>query len=169
MNRFMNYAEGGLLDEMDMDAPPSRDPNSINAPDDVKDMSFKEAFSRARSARLKSFVFKGKRYSTDLAPSTSAKSASAAAVKRAEGKEAGAKSRFMRHMAASPSGKTMTDNPRDPAYFQGRVNPKTLLPDQGAMKHGGKVKAYAKGGVVSAASKRADGCATKGKTKCKVY
>jgi len=34
-----------------------------------------------------------------------------------------------------------------------------------AMKKGGKVKKYAKGGSVSSASKRADGCATKGKTK----
>jgi hypothetical protein len=33
------------------------------------------------------------------------------------------------------------------------------------MKRGGKVKKYAKGGSVSSASKRADGCATKGKTK----
>ena len=32
-------------------------------------------------------------------------------------------------------------------------------------KSGGKVKKYAKGGSVSSASKRADGCATKGKTK----
>lgn len=30
-------------------------------------------------------------------------------------------------------------------------------------------KAYAKGGSVSSASKRADGCAVKGKTNCKVY
>jgi len=33
------------------------------------------------------------------------------------------------------------------------------------MKKGGKVKGYAKGGSVSSASKRADGCAIKGKTK----
>ena len=33
------------------------------------------------------------------------------------------------------------------------------------MKRGGKVKKMAKGGSVSSASKRADGCATKGKTK----
>ena len=33
------------------------------------------------------------------------------------------------------------------------------------MKRGGKVKKMAKGGKVSSASKRADGCATKGKTK----
>jgi hypothetical protein len=35
-------------------------------------------------------------------------------------------------------------------------------------KKGGKVKPYAKGGSVSSASKRADGCATKGKTKGKM-
>lgn len=33
------------------------------------------------------------------------------------------------------------------------------------MRKGGKVKKMAKGGSVSSASKRADGCATKGKTK----
>lgn len=36
-------------------------------------------------------------------------------------------------------------------------------------RKGGRAKAYAKGGSVSSASKRADGCATKGKTRCKVY
>jgi len=36
---------------------------------------------------------------------------------------------------------------------------------QFAMKRGGKVKRYASGGSVSTASKRGDGCATKGKTK----
>jgi len=33
------------------------------------------------------------------------------------------------------------------------------------MKKGGKAKSYAKGGTVSSASKRADGCAQRGKTK----
>lgn len=42
---------------------------------------------------------------------------------------------------------------------------KTLAPD--GLKRGGKVKKMAKGGSVSSASKRADGCATKGKTKGK--
>ena len=37
--------------------------------------------------------------------------------------------------------------------------------DIGLYKKGGKVKKMAKGGSVSSASKRADGCATKGKTK----
>ena len=35
-------------------------------------------------------------------------------------------------------------------------------------KKGGAVKKYAKGGSVSSASKRADGCATKGKTKGRI-
>jgi len=35
------------------------------------------------------------------------------------------------------------------------------------MKKGGAVKGYAKGGMVGSASKRADGCAQRGKTKGK--
>jgi hypothetical protein len=40
--------------------------------------------------------------------------------------------------------------------------------DEMGMKRGGKVKKYAKGGSVSSASKRADGCAIKGKTRGKM-
>jgi hypothetical protein len=35
-------------------------------------------------------------------------------------------------------------------------------------KRGGKTKKYASGGMVSSASRRADGIATKGKTNCKM-
>ena len=40
--------------------------------------------------------------------------------------------------------------------------------DVTAKKRGGVVKKYASGGMVSSASKRADGIATKGKTRCKI-
>ena len=40
--------------------------------------------------------------------------------------------------------------------------------DPGGYKKGGKIKKMASGGKVSSASKRADGCATKGKTKGKM-
>ena len=40
---------------------------------------------------------------------------------------------------------------------------------RGGYKKGGKVKKMASGGMASSASKRADGIATKGKTKCKMY
>lgn len=56
-------------------------------------------------------------------------------------------------------------NPMAKDYGVGRVNPNTLLP----YKKGGSIKKYASGGSVSSVSKRADGIATKGKTKCKVY
>jgi hypothetical protein len=36
------------------------------------------------------------------------------------------------------------------------------------MKKGGAVKGYAKGGMVGSASKRADGCAQRGKTRGKL-
>jgi len=45
----------------------------------------------------------------------------------------------------------------------------TELATTGAMKRGGKVKTYAKGGSVSSASSRGDGCASKGKTRGKIY
>jgi hypothetical protein len=42
------------------------------------------------------------------------------------------------------------------------------ITDVTAKKRGGAVKKYASGGMVSSASKRADGIATKGKTRCKI-
>ena len=57
-----------------------------------------------------------------------------------------------------------TDNPMGKNYGAGRVNPSTLLP----YKKGGTVKKYASGGSVSSVSSRADGIATKGKTKCRI-
>jgi len=47
----------------------------------------------------------------------------------------------------------------------GKVTRADVLKGRGVFKHGGKVKKYASGGSVSSASKRADGCAVKGKTK----
>jgi len=44
----------------------------------------------------------------------------------------------------------------------------TDVTDVTAKKRGGAVKKYASGGMVSSASKRADGIATKGKTRCKI-
>ena len=47
----------------------------------------------------------------------------------------------------------------------GKVTRADVLKGRGVFKRGGSTKKYAAGGSVSAASKRADGCATKGKTK----
>jgi hypothetical protein len=47
--------------------------------------------------------------------------------------------------------------------------PTDYRPVNERFKRGGKVKKMASGGMASSASKRADGIATKGKTKCKMY
>ena len=47
----------------------------------------------------------------------------------------------------------------------GKVTRADVLKGRGVFKRGGDVKKYASGGSVSSASKRADGCAVKGKTK----
>jgi hypothetical protein len=61
-------------------------------------------------------------------------------------------------------------SPEDKQALMGAIATKNTanqaLPPPG-MKQGGKVKKYAKGGSVSSASSRADGCCTKGKTKGK--
>ncbi len=46
---------------------------------------------------------------------------------------------------------------------------KTIDEQEGTFKRGGKVKKMASGGMTSSASKRADGIATKGKTRGKMY
>ena len=47
----------------------------------------------------------------------------------------------------------------------GKVTRADVLKGRGVFKRGGSTKKYASGGSVSSASKRADGCAVKGKTK----
>ena len=53
------------------------------------------------------------------------------------------------------------DKDKKPGMMPGAVKP-------AGMKHGGAVKKMAKGGSVSSASKRADGCAQRGKTRGKM-
>jgi hypothetical protein len=50
----------------------------------------------------------------------------------------------------------------------GKVTRADVLKGRGVFRKGGGVKKYAKGGSVSSASKRADGCAVKGKTRGKI-
>lgn len=61
------------------------------------------------------------------------------------------------------AGRPGVGGPGDVDAMMGRSAPENV----DGMKRGGKAKSkkYAKGGKVSSASKRADGCATKGKTK----
>ena len=88
------------------------------------------------------------------------KEADAAAVerrRRAASREA-ASSDAKLEQAAKDKEQAMKDKQMKEAYEQVKPEP---------YRHGGRVKKYASGGSVSSASKRADGCATKGKTRGK--
>jgi hypothetical protein len=91
--------------------------------------NFGAAFNMARKAGDKTFMFKGKKYTTEMAKPK----AKPAAEKKLPGKSA-----------------------------EGQMG------DVVGAKKGGMIKKYAMGGSVGSASKRADGCATKGKTRGKM-
>ena len=93
--------------------------------------NFGAAFNMARKAGEKTFMFKGKKYTTDLAESKP--KAQTPAKKKLPGKAA-----------------------------EGQMG------DVMGAKKGGMIKKYAMGGSVGSATKRADGCATKGKTRGKM-
>lgn len=156
MKKFRKYEEGGPVDEMDMDAPPPRDINGINAPEDVKDILFKEAFRRAKDAGLKSFAFKGKKFTTDMAPPKPKAAAETALLGPTPTKSRGMFSKMINETRES-------DRKVVDAAIRGRLAKEAA--EKSGMKGGGKVKCYAKGGSVSSASKRADGCAQRGKTR----
>lgn len=61
-------------------------------------------------------------------------------------------------------------DPNDPSrMYPFKPRPLNTTISETEYKKGGKVKKMASGGMTSSASKRADGIATKGKTKCKMY
>ncbi len=109
--------------------------------------SFKEAFRAARNAGDKTFMFKGKKYNTDMASDKKAAPAAAPEKKEKKGSEILAE----KQEKAAPK---MAKSYRDMSLTQG------LKDVAGAfgMKKGGKIAGYKKGGKI-------DGCAMRGKTK----
>ena len=104
-----------------------------------KSKSFKEAFAEARKAGDKTFMFGGKKYTTELKEEAAKKPAPTPA----------------RRASASPK-----DNP----YFGRTVSQRSAS----LKAKGGAIKMAKGGSVKSSASKRADGCAVRGKTRGKM-
>jgi hypothetical protein len=122
-----------------------------------KSMSFKEAFASARKGGDKSFEWQGKKYTTELAKPKAAAPAPKAAAPAPKPKYETPYDRMNRQnretaatrkSAADTERATLRENVRK--GMSGDTNAKTLLP----MKKGGMT-----------ASKRADGCAIRGKTR----
>jgi len=146
---------------------------------------FGKAFREARAAGDKTFTFNGKKYTTDLAPeeqkSVGGKPKMGAAVPRDSdtrkgeimtSKNAVGRDNYVR------SGQKSFDTEREPEALAAPNKPGTNVRYENtdvsdmSMKRGGAVKkmnmggmGYAKGG---SASSRADGIATKGKTRGKM-
>jgi len=99
--------------------------------------SFGQAFAEARKAGEKTFMFNGKKYTTELKGEKKDKPA-----KKEEAKE---------------STKQMADD--------SRVKKLGVFGAKGKNPRPANPSMFKKGGMVSSASKRADGCAQRGKTK----
>ena len=120
----------------------------------------------------------------EVAAQRRAEEAAAAERRRRAASREAASSDAKLEQAAEDEKQAMKDKQMEEAYERTKVKPfrKGGMPDltgdgkvtradvlkgRGVFKHGGKVKKYAFGGSVSSASKRADGCAVKGKTRGK--
>jgi hypothetical protein len=141
------------------------------APVGPKPSSFKEAFAAARGNGDKTFSYNGKLYTTELASSAPKKSSpapmqqekavpisSSKSLMGSDRDNASAMSvneRIKKSLASAREG----SGPTDSRSVNQRI--KEAL----GMKKGGAVKKMASGGSVSSASRRADGIATKGKTR----
>jgi hypothetical protein len=108
--------------------------------EDEPKKTFKQAFAQARKDGDKTFMFNGKKYTTELKDEKKDKP-----TKKEEAKE---------------STKQMADDRRVKKLGVFGAKGKNPRPANPSM--------FKKGGKVSSASKRADGCAKRGKTKCKM-
>ena len=139
---------------------------------------FGKAFREARASGDKTFTFKGKKYTTDMAPaeqkSIGNKSKMGEYVPRDSdtrkgeimtSKNAVGRDNYVR------SGQKSFDTEREPEALASTNKPGTNISYENtetsdmSMKRGGKVKKMSNGG---SASSRADGIATKGKTRGKM-
>jgi len=94
---------------------------------------------------------------TDVTPKKTSYRSETNPTKREDAKADEARERLKKFTSSSAKEKSKVDDDFD----------KWLRSGYG-MKKGGSVKKYASGGTVSSASKRGDGIATKGKTRCKI-
>jgi len=173
MKRIKKYdgEEGSLVESNEMTPAQriefSEDTGSTGP---AKSMSFKEAFASARGAGDKTFEWQGKKYTTDLASSKPAtkpaeekisetpKTVSKTAEPVKEKYETPYDRMNRKNREAEAAKKTAEASKPAPKRSNYTVPKASEFTGMGGMK-------FAKGGSVSSASKRADGCAVKGKTK----
>jgi len=143
--------------------------------EEAQKLTFKQAFAEARRGGNKIFEWNGKKYTTQLAgekpKSVTTTTVSGDGMGMMAGKEPRITSEEFSKMSSEDAVKGVGRPPRN-TISEGRAVDKNLLNIykrlNPGMKKGGQVKKMAKGGSVSSASKRADGCCVKGKTKGRI-
>jgi len=147
--------EEGSVVESDMPAQRIEFSENTGSTGSTKPMSFKQAFAKHRGAGDKTFEWQGKKYTTELAPSKPAKAAEPAPKTT---KAVAPESKPTK--AAEPvKPRSLGSDLDELAKFNSSLGSVNMLA-KGRMA---PEKKYAKGGMT--ASKRADGIATKGKTR----
>ena len=136
-------------------------PNEAMPPPDSEDR--REFFAAQRRAQKEADAAAAER--RRKAAARGAASSDAKFEQAAEDKEQTMKDKQMREAYERVKPKPFRKGGMPDLTGDGKVTRADVLKGRGVFKHGGKVKKYASGGSVSSASKRADGCATKGKTK----
>jgi len=132
--------------------------------------SFKEAFAAARKGGGKTFEYNGKKYTTDMAGAATKAAPMVTGPGRAPTpprekyetpydrmNRKNSEMSAAKESTAAETARLRQRNMPASTFNASKVNPKTLLPSKG----------FAKGGAISSASSRADGIATKGKTRGK--
>jgi hypothetical protein len=167
------YDDGGMTDE-DVKSFAGTPENESTAgmreayqPTKAKKPSFKEAFASARKAGDKTFQFEGKKFTTDLASDKKA----APAAKAAEPEKAKPQYQSLQDRARgyeaerAKSGVGMYGTTKREREDRKPLPLKSTKSESGYSGMG--AMKFSKGG--STASRRADGIATKGKTRGKMY
>lgn len=125
----------------------------------AKSTSFKDAFAEARKAGDKTFEWNGKKYTTEMASDKKAKPVSRATD---TGDETTRLSRRAPAPATAPAPRTFAERQE----AAGRKMQGAYGDAVDNLKRGVRsIMGLKKGGMVSSASKRADGCAIRGKTR----
>jgi hypothetical protein len=134
-----------------------------------KKMSFKEAFASARKGGDKTFTWNGKKYTTEMAGEKKAAPKAEPAKPAAKTETKVEKPGLFRRTMAALGGVKLPQSDYGVETEEKDERPTTRpKPVSTAAAIQAKNMGYKKGGMVSSASKRADGCATKGKTRGKM-
>lgn len=125
---------------------------------------FGKAFAAARKAGDKEFTFNGKQYNTRLKEETIGEknAKEGMSMTRMDPQKAQDAKRMEQQTVARDTALKMQEGERAVADYKAK-QARQKEADEGASLGG-----YKRGGKVSSASSRADGCATKGKTKGRV-